>query len=93
MTDTPAKLKAEMPCQPDKPGSYTFFQYGNDEPDAPMRGMSFACPCGCGAILGVNFNRWTWDGNREAPTISPSIQHLDGCRWHGFLRGGYWETV
>jgi hypothetical protein len=34
---------------------------------------------------------WLWDGNREAPTISPSINIVG--QWHGFIRNGYLETV
>lgn len=29
---------------------------------------------------------WTWDGNEDKPTLSPSI-HTLGC-WHGFVRAG-----
>lgn len=36
-------------------------------------------------------NRWLWDGNKEAPTLSPSINVIG--RWHGFLRAGKIETV
>lgn len=36
-------------------------------------------------------NGWTWDGNEEAPTLSPSI-HCDptkgGCGYHGYIRAG-----
>ena len=35
---------------------------------------------------------WSWDGNREAPTLSPSIQVLPN-RWHGYLRNGRLETI
>lgn len=37
---------------------------------------------------------WDWDGNKEAPTISPSIlvesrdEGRDIERWHGYLRAG-----
>lgn len=36
---------------------------------------------------------WLWDGNKEAPTLSPSILHWgDGkdkpATWHGYLRKG-----
>lgn len=31
-------------------------------------------------------DRWTFDGNVDAPTIHPSIGVPDG--WHGFVRGG-----
>lgn len=30
--------------------------------------------------------QWVWDGNREAPTFSPSID-CKGC-WHGYIRAG-----
>jgi len=29
---------------------------------------------------------WQWDGNKEAPTLTPSID-VHGI-WHGWLRGG-----
>ena len=29
---------------------------------------------------------WEWDGNREKPTITPSI-NCANC-WHGFIRNG-----
>ena len=32
--------------------------------------------------------QWDWDGNREAPTFSPSINCEANCGWHGFLRTG-----
>lgn len=33
---------------------------------------------------------WDWDGNRESPTVSPSIRVWDGKgdQWHGYLRQG-----
>lgn len=34
---------------------------------------------------------WLWDGNREEPTISPSID-IVGV-WHGFIRKGKLETA
>jgi hypothetical protein len=30
---------------------------------------------------------WEWDGNREAPTLTPSIS-CGACGWHGWIRGG-----
>lgn len=30
--------------------------------------------------------QWDWDGNREAPTFTPSI-NCEGC-WHGYIRNG-----
>lgn len=62
----------------------------------------FTCPNGnqCGRLLiagrtGLKHDpqnqnggsaHWTWDGNREAPTFSPSI-NCSGC-WHGYIRNG-----
>lgn len=54
----------------------------------------------CGALIiagrtelkrdGQNQNggiaQWDWDGKREAPTFSPSI-NCGGC-WHGYIRNG-----
>lgn len=36
---------------------------------------------------------WEWDGNREAPTISPSIncEGVRHCGWHGWIRNGVME--
>lgn len=31
---------------------------------------------------------WQWDGNREAPTLTPSILHHSHKEWHGYLREG-----
>lgn len=33
---------------------------------------------------------WEWDGNREAPTISPSVNCENVCGWHGWIRNGQW---
>lgn len=31
---------------------------------------------------------WRWDGNREAPTLEPSILHHSKPEWHGWMRAG-----
>ena len=37
-------------------------------------------------------SHWNWDGNRDAPTITPSI--LDVVTgWHGYMRAGQLESV
>jgi Family of unknown function (DUF6527) len=54
--------------------------------------LTFICPCGkCYITLPLNGGGWTWDGNREYPTISPSIRRMDRCHWHGYLKAGVWE--
>jgi len=32
--------------------------------------------------------QWDWDGNRAAPTFSPSINCERHCGWHGYIRNG-----
>ena len=32
--------------------------------------------------------QWTWDGNRDAPTFSPSVNCAGHCGWHGYIRNG-----
>lgn len=50
-------------------------------------------------LLGRKADRhWEWDGNREQPTLSPSIsaRRADPQMselWHGFLRAGRLESV
>lgn len=57
--------------------------------------FGFACPkhagreCAGLLIAGRGRNgvaQWNWDGNRDAPTFSPSID-CRGC-WHGYIRAG-----
>lgn len=67
--------------------------------------LQFGCPCGCCAHYGASFgpNKWSFDGNEQKPTVTPSL----GCyptgkkaaavgpdgtyHWHGFLRNGVFE--
>ncbi len=56
---------------------------------------------GCLLNLPGEHPAWTWDFNREKPTLSPSIlvsitwgpeqQHIE--LWHGYLRNGRFESV
>lgn len=54
-------------------------------------------PSGCVGRLPLGGNGWNWDGNREGPTLSPSIDRLpiDDYKpgWHGWLRGGELVSV
>lgn len=71
-----------------KPGVSKWFEdFGN---------LTFMCPCGCGAVAGINLkpvypHGWDWDGNKELPTINPSIK-ISPCGWHGYLRAGVFES-
>jgi hypothetical protein len=59
-----------------------------------QRRFVFVCPGRCKALTFIAIRpvvdgspqSWEWDGNAEAPTLSPSIHHV-GC-WHGWLRHG-----
>ncbi len=62
------------------------------------------CPCGCGTFTYLPISAldkptthpsWSFDGNLEAPTLSPSIFHhnADGPHWHGWLKGGWWTQA
>jgi uncharacterized protein DUF6527 len=57
--------------------------------------MRMICPCGCGrtaalAIRPAPSPSWEWDGNRDKPTLTPSVHHVG--HWHGWLRAGVWES-
>lgn len=80
----------------ERPGDFSFPE--------DRKSMLFSCPCGQGyggvAHVGsVNFDPaegrplWAWDGNEEAPTITPSIlvSYPKTECWHGYLRAGKWE--
>lgn len=68
----------------------------NDEPCAPggEERFGFNCPKHqgrtCEGLLirrePITHPTWVWDGNRESPTFSPSID-CKGC-WHGYIRAG-----
>lgn len=59
-----------------------------------QRYLWFKCLGPCGKItplplrpvIAASGDSWEWDGNEDAPTLSPSINHT-GC-WHGWLRAG-----
>ena len=60
--------------------------------------LVFGCPCGdrmCNGLISVdrdgdNPPTWKWDGDWDAPTLTPSIQRRGGlgCDWHGYLTAG-----
>lgn len=73
-------------------------QYWGQDSDAPT-GFHFKCPCGCKAVGGVRLSgagAWEWNGDKEKPTVSPSVLLYDrdmSSHWHGWLRNGIWESV
>jgi hypothetical protein len=74
------------------------FWFSDSYPGGTIK-LLFGCP-GCGRLHTIPVagpNAWHWDGNRDKPTLSPSIKihqpHEDGdCDWHGYFRGGEWAT-
>lgn len=76
-------------------GAYEFYRSGDRE----FAGMIYVCPCGCGKTGALAFRphaspSWEWDGNKEAPTLSPSVHDIPHGKthWHGYLRAGVWES-
>lgn len=57
-----------------------------------LRLPSFNDPDGGIAVLPVEPGtpqvRWDWNGNRESPTLTPSILHHGNPEWHGYLTDG-----
>lgn len=68
----------------------TFYWYVSD--DGSKRRIFFRCPNGnlCNVPIAPtrlrNGATWQWNGNEDAPTLSPSID-CKGC-WHGHIRNG-----
>lgn len=67
--------------------------------EAGVQGFGIKCAgCGHESYLTVDgeSHGWKWDGNREHPTLTPSVFHTKekgGCGWHGYLRSGEWVPV
>jgi hypothetical protein len=88
MSDAQVKFFADDK-RPADPGAEVFFAF------TCPRGRG---SCGFLPILGRTSMRhdpqnknggtahWTWDGDRDAPTFSPSI-NCGGC-WHGYIKRG-----
>lgn len=75
------------------PGAFEYFVSGDDK--VTPKGIIYCCPCGCGVTGALDFRphespSWDWDGNRDKPTLSPSVHHVG--HWHGWLRNGVWES-
>lgn len=74
------------------------------EQDGRVDHLFYVCPCGCGKALALPVRlasepktespQWTWDGNREWPTLTPSVFiEPSSNHWHGWLRRGEWVSV
>jgi len=97
--------RAEWPA--DQPPGAFDIELGTVSGYASAAHMIFVCPNGkrCTILIGPkHVSRsspdrlcvWKWDGNIDAPTISPSINCIaekdgkptGGCGWHGFIKKG-----
>lgn len=74
---------------------------GSTHFDLINQALWFFCPCGCDKLVrirvGVNIEPeerlcWSWNGNLNNPTLTPSFNRID-CNWHGWLKLGYWEEA
>lgn len=89
----PATLVDDVDDHRDTPGAIDVRAF-----DGRVAGIGFICPCGCGQegwlpVEPEAAPSWEWNGNVERPTLSPSVLQRNGCKWHGYLRAGVWESV
>lgn len=92
-----AAIRVEDIDQCSTPGAFEYFASAGRD----IGGMIYNCPCGCGRQGSLRFRprvndgpSWEWDGNVDAPTLSPSVHDMPQgvTHWHGWLRGGVWES-
>lgn len=84
-------------------GPGIFDKDGNQPPERFGVGVTFECPCGCpqrcyipftepldgGPKLEIRHPTWECTGSTfEDLTLSPSIQRVGGCAWHGWVKNG-----
>jgi len=61
--------------------------------DLKWKHMWLKLPCGMVSAIdlgGPHRPQWSWDGNEDRPTLSPSVS---ASTWHGYIRGGRMESV
>lgn len=73
---------------------------GEPVPEVPYACLSYLCPhCGDQRAVMVRPHQsegqssWAWDGDKELPTLTPSIQHRGGCAWHGYITAGWFRDA
>lgn len=87
-----------------RPGDFAFKDFdGHGTIDADkVDHLEFICPRNhkrCDSILVGHKVKpdfggaptWRWDGNFEQPTLTPSINCVSGCGWHGHLTAGVFK--
>lgn len=101
------KLTELNPCWVGHGGEGISDAQGNAVPRRESIGISFDCPCGCGTSCFIPFanpldggapvhneaHLWQRTGDAfENLTLTPSIQRIGGCAWHGFITNGEAHT-
>jgi hypothetical protein len=75
------------------------FEISKDE-STGQRWFWFKCPGPCRSVSAIALRpvvvpgsrpSWEFDGNEDAPTLTPSINHV-GC-WHGWLRSRVFSSA
>lgn len=89
-------------------GTFDVSEHGVSDYAASTAHILFVCPNGkrCAVLLGPQFvqrpakgklNIWGWNGDRNLPSITPSINCVTtdedgkptgGCGWHGHITNG-----
>jgi hypothetical protein len=71
-----------------EPGDWAFALSG----DGSIYGLDFVCPLGKQHMVTFGPSGWKWDGNRDAPTITPSIASTH-CGMHVYMTRGEWVLL
>jgi hypothetical protein len=95
-TEVVAQCVEDLFDGPRIPGAFKLYKNARHDP----AGFSFWCPCGCGQMGSVRFklegqpHGWDWNGDREKPTVNPSILFARGepGEWHGYMVDGVWRA-
>jgi hypothetical protein len=85
----------EVPEADDPPGVFCWRTQGPGNGTPGGRYLLYVCPRDkgfCGVPIAPNHlangASWHHDGNDDAPTLTPSVNCVGGCGWHGWVRGG-----
>ena len=97
MSDVPMQRTEgdEVPDHDAPPGAFCWRTEPPDDTTPGGRYLLYVCPRGAG-FCGVpirpnvlpNGAGWNHDGNDDAPTLTPSVNCVGGCGWHGFITNG-----
>jgi len=87
------------------PGSFKWLRAADEwSSQQTIVGMQYLCPCGCATLGEIRFARfgeparsptYKWNGNREYPSIEPTLFHIVAGKthWSGRLEHGEWVGI